>query len=66
MKPTRSFRIRMAIEFFVLCIAVILAAYNFGDGDRHIVWRGVSLVGGVLFMHSAIDRWGYFWDGPDE
>jgi hypothetical protein len=66
MKPTRSFRIRMAIEFVVLIIFVALGASIVGDSDAWIVWRIVAVGGSIIMLNSALDRWGYFWDGPDE
>ena len=55
----------MAIEFAfrVFLVAINIAGFVTTD---HLFMKGIFLVFGVICAWEAADRWGYFWDGPDE
>jgi hypothetical protein len=64
-KPTREYRTRMAIEFLFVGLTVILSGTLIVVADAWWV-KGVCTSSFVIGLMQASDKWGLFWDGPDE
>lgn len=59
-----AWRIRMAIELVASLFLACLGVYVMTNDDWW--WQGIGLFGSIIAINQFADKWGLFWDGPDE